>query len=209
MLYRLYYSTCIILHPFILATLTAISICQYYKYPFISPKYTVKKIAHRLQEMSQSIPILLGQSIIFTYLVYPNIQPNESHDITTMILVIICYISMIEFNYYIYHRYIHQKYYIDIHKKHHQIVEVYPFDTFFLTYIDDTALILSLGIPVIILPVTFIEQFIVLYTYITCSYLSHSNLFWNHHVIHHKYLNCNYCILFPIFDILCKTYRAK
>jgi len=209
MFYRFYYSACIILHPFILATLTAIAICQHYKYPFISPKYSIVKIADRLQEMSRSIPILLGQSVLFTYLIYPNLQSNESHDAVTMIMMIGLYITLIEMNYYIYHRWIHTKYYISVHKKHHQNIEVYPFDTFFLTYLDDTALILSLGIPVIILPITFIEQFIVLYLYITCSYLSHSNLFWNHHAIHHKYLDCNYCILFPIFDMLCKTYRAK
>lgn len=209
MLYRLYYSSCIIIHPFILATLTAIAICQYYKYPIISPKYTIEKIADRLNEMSQSIPVLLGQSILFTYIIYPNIQLNESHNEIVMVSTIAIYIIMIEVIYYIYHRWIHKNYYVSIHKKHHENVEVYPFDTFFLTYLDDTALILSLGIPVMILPVTFIEQFIVLYLYITCSYLSHSNLFWNHHSIHHKYLNCNYCILFPIVDILCKTYRSK
>ena len=209
MFYRLYYSACIILHPFILATLTAIAICNYYKYPFISPKYSIEKIAGRLQEMSQSIPILLGQSVLFTFLIYPNIRSNESHHTITMISTIGIYIIMIELNYYVYHRWIHQYYYIAIHKKHHQNVDVYPFDTFFLTYLDDLALILSLGIPIILLPVTFIEQFIVLYLYITCSYLSHSNLFWKHHAIHHTYLNCNFCILFPIFDILCKTYRIK
>jgi len=209
MLYQLYYSACIIIHPFALATFTAIAICNYYKYPFISPKFTIDKIAERLQEMSKNIPMLLGQSILFNYIVYPNLQSNESHDIPTMMIMMSLYVILIELNYYIYHRWIHANFYPYIHKKHHQNVDVYPFDTFFLTYTDDLASILSLGIPIIILPITFIEQFIIVYIYITCSYLSHSNLFWKHHVLHHKYLNCNYCILFPIFDILCKTYRAK
>lgn len=208
MLYRLYYSTCIILHPFILATLTAIAICQYFKYPFISPKYSIMKITQRLGEMMNGIPILLGQSVLFTYMIYPNIQPNSFHTEIESFWSMVLYSLLIEANYYAYHRWIHHShYYALVHKKHHQVVETYPFDTFFLTYLDDLALVVSLGLPLFVIQVTYIEQFLVLYFYITCSYLSHSKLFWKRHSIHHRYIHCNYCILFPVFDILFNTYR--
>ena len=208
MLYRLYYSTCIIVHPFIFATLTAIAICYYFKYPFISPKYSIVKISERLSEMSKGIPILLTQSVLFTYMAYPNIQPNLFHTEIESFWSIVLYSLLIEANYYAYHRWIHSsKYYSLVHKKHHQITDVYPFDTFFLTYFDDLALVLSLGLPLFVIKVTYIEQFLVLYLYITSSYLSHSNLFWKHHSLHHKHIHCNYCILFPVFDILFHTYR--
>ena len=208
MLHRFYYSCCIIVHPFICATLTAIAICQYFKYPLISPKYSIAKISERLHEISRGIPVLLGQSVIFTYIAYPYIRPNYIHTEIESIWAMVMYSLLIEANYYAYHWWIHHsQYYALVHKKHHQVVKTYPFDTFFLTYLDDLALVVSLGLPLFVIQITYIEQFFILYLYITCSYLSHSNLFWKHHSIHHMHIQCNYCILFPIFDILFHTYR--
>jgi len=84
---------------------------------------------------------------------------------------------------------------------------VYPFDSFYLTDLDDLASIISIGMPIIFINVSLYEQILIFYIYITSSYLSHSELYWSHHSIHHKLLNCNYCILFPIFDIIFGTYR--
>jgi sterol desaturase/sphingolipid hydroxylase (fatty acid hydroxylase superfamily) len=116
---------------------------------------------------------------------------------------------MIEANYYIYHRIIHKYYYANVHKKHHTNIIVYPFDTFYLSGLDDLASIISIGSPVILINISVYEQIIILSLYITTSYLSHSELYWSHHSIHHKLLNYNYCILFPFFDILFGTYNTE
>jgi sterol desaturase/sphingolipid hydroxylase (fatty acid hydroxylase superfamily) len=207
MIDRFIHSICIIINPFILSTISAIYIFNYYKYPFISPVYSISKIKDRIKDMNNSIPALLASSIAVNYIIYPYILPNNRHNELEICYSILSYCILIEFIYYVYHRLIHFYGYKTVHKKHHKNVNIYPFDTFFFTYIDDIALIYSLGIPVIFLRITYFEQFIVLYMYITCSYISHSKLFWKHHVIHHELLCYNYCILFPIFDILCNTYK--
>jgi sterol desaturase/sphingolipid hydroxylase (fatty acid hydroxylase superfamily) len=119
------------------------------------------------------------------------------------------YCLFVEANYYSYHRFIHKCYYVDIHKKHHENVVVYPFDTFHLTDIDDLAAIISLGLPLVFVKISIVEQIIITYMYVTSSYLSHSELFWKHHSIHHKLLQYNFCILFPVFDILFGTYKIE
>jgi len=77
-----------------------------------------------------------------------------------------------------------------------------------VTELDDLASIISIGMPIIFVNISVYEQMIILYIYITTSYLSHSELYWSHHSIHHKLLNYNYCILFPIFDVIFGTYRS-
>ena len=208
MIDRFFHSFSIIINPFILSTITAVYLCNLYKYPFISPKYSVSKIAERLDEMKTNLPAILGSSVTFTFIFYNRLLSNNAHDEMDTILHIALYSLLIEMNYYFYHRYIHIYGYQSVHKKHHQIVDVYPFDTFFLTYHDDLALVGSLGFPLLWIRVTFFEQFIVLYIYITCSYLLHSKLFWKHHEVHHRLLKYNYCILFPIFDIIFGTYHT-
>jgi sterol desaturase/sphingolipid hydroxylase (fatty acid hydroxylase superfamily) len=94
-----------------------------------------------------------------------------------------------------------------IHSTHHENVEVYPFDTFYMTKLDSLFLIGSLGAPILILRMNYFENIMALYIYITAAYLEHSNLCLMHHAKHHKLMFCNFCILNPIFDLLVGTYR--
>lgn len=203
----LIYSFCMIFGTFGLSSITAYSICSLFNQPFIHPKFTNEKIRERTTEMVLQLPILLLESVGFVYISYPTILSYSQHTWVQTVSALVIQILLIEANYYVYHRGIHSIFYKEVHKKHHENVVVYPFDTFYLTQLDDLALIISLGTPVFIYPITSLEQFMVLYLYITTSYLSHSELFWKHHSIHHKYIFCNYCILFPIFDILFGTYK--
>jgi sterol desaturase/sphingolipid hydroxylase (fatty acid hydroxylase superfamily) len=198
----------IIVTTFSISTLTAFLICYANNYPFINPTFNNEERITRINENIKNVPLLIFQSTGLMYVVSGNIIPYGKHSWFESFYSICLYCILVEALYYVYHRTIHKYYYADVHKKHHKNVLVYPFDTFFLTDLDDLASIVSLGMPIIFINISVCEQIIILYLYITTSYLSHSELYWTHHSIHHKLLNYNYCILFPIFDIIFGTYKS-
>jgi len=204
---NLFYAFSIILGTFSASTITAYCICAYNNYPFINPKMNHKKRIDRIIDLVKNIPILLCCSTGLLYGMSYNILPYGYHTWIESYISILRYCLFIEANYYVYHRFIHKYYYISIHKKHHENVIVYPFDTFYLTNIDDFAAIISLALPLAFIKISIVEQVIITYTYVTSSYLSHSELFWSHHSIHHRLLHSNFCILFPVFDVLFGTYK--
>lgn len=199
-------SICIVSGAFTISTLTAYLICLVYKQPFINPTLTDWEEGVRINEYARNVPILILQSGSLLYFVSDNIIPYGQHTWFQSLYTIAIYCLYIEAIYYTYHRLVHKYGYSYIHKKHHKNVIVYPFDTFYLTEADDFASIVSIGLPIVFINISLLEQFVILYMYITSSYLSHSELFWSHHSIHHRLQIYNFCILFPIFDILFGTY---
>jgi sterol desaturase/sphingolipid hydroxylase (fatty acid hydroxylase superfamily) len=198
----------VIVTSFSISTITSYLICYANNCPFINPTFSDEKRMTRIQEYIRNVPVLILQSTGLMYIVSGNLIPYGQHTWFESFYSICLYCTLIEANYYIYHRIIHKYYYANVHKKHHVNVIVFPFDTFFLTELDDLASIVSIGMPIVFINISVYEQIIILYLYITSSYLSHSELYWSHHSIHHKLLNYNYCILFPIFDIMFGTYRT-
>jgi sterol desaturase/sphingolipid hydroxylase (fatty acid hydroxylase superfamily) len=192
---------------FIMSTLSAYFICSYNNYPFINPSLTDEEQNLKINEYTRNVPILIIQSSGLMYLISDNIIKYDEHTLFQSFYTLCMYFLCIEAIYYVYHRLIHKYFYLYVHKKHHTNIIIYPFDTFFLTELDDLASIVSIGLPILFIKISMIEQFIILYLYITSSYLSHSNLFWSHHYIHHKLFKYNFCILFPIFDIIFGTYK--
>jgi sterol desaturase/sphingolipid hydroxylase (fatty acid hydroxylase superfamily) len=205
---NLFISFGIIVTTFSFSTLTSFAICYVNNYPFINPTFSNEERMTRINEYLRNVPVLIFQSTSLMYIVSDNIIPYGKHNWIESFYSICLYCLFIEANYYIYHRIIHKYYYKNVHKKHHTNIIVYPFDTFYLTDLDDLASIISIGMPIVFINISVYEQIFILYMYITSSYLSHSELYWSHHSIHHKLLNYNYCILFPIFDIIFGTYRS-
>jgi sterol desaturase/sphingolipid hydroxylase (fatty acid hydroxylase superfamily) len=199
----------VIVTTFSISTMTSFVICYLNNCPFINPTFSNEQRITRINEYIRNVPLLIFQSTGLMYVVSDNIIPYGTHNWVESLYSICLYCLLIEAMYYTYHRIIHKYYYAAVHKKHHTNIMVYPFDTFYLTELDDLASIISIGMPIIFVNISVCEQIIILYMYITTSYLSHSELYWSHHSIHHKLLNCNYCILFPIFDILFATYRGS
>ena len=198
----------IIVCSFSISTVTAFLICYLNNQPFINPAFSDEEKTKRINEYIMNVPLLIFQSTGLMYLVSGNIIPYGQHNWIESFSSMFFYCLLIEANYYMYHRFIHKYYYVTVHKKHHTNIIVYPFDTFYLTGLDDLASIICIGSPIIFINISVYEQIIILYLYITTSYLSHSELYWSHHSIHHKLLNYNYCILFPVFDILFGTYNS-
>jgi sterol desaturase/sphingolipid hydroxylase (fatty acid hydroxylase superfamily) len=198
----------VIVFTFSISTITSFLICYANSYPFMNPTFRNEKRITRIKEYIKNVPLLICQSTGLMYIVSDNIIPYERNNWVESLYSMCLYFLLIEANYYVYHRIIHKYFYVNVHKKHHTNIIVYPFDTFYLTTLDDLASIISIGMPIIFINISVYEQIIILYIYITSSYLSHSELYWSHHSIHHKLLNYNYCILFPIFDIIFGTYRS-
>jgi sterol desaturase/sphingolipid hydroxylase (fatty acid hydroxylase superfamily) len=192
-----------------MSTITAFLICYANNQPFINTTFSNEKRLSRIYEFLKNAPFLIFQATVLMYIVSDNIIPYEQHTWFESLYSLCLYFILIEALYYIYHRFIHKYYYVNVHKKHHSNIIVYPFDTFFLTDLDDLASIISIGTPIIFINISVYEQIIILYIYITSSYLSHSELYWTCHSIHHKLLKYNYCILFPIFDIIFGTYQSN
>jgi len=198
----------VIVASFSMSTITSFLICYVNNYSFINPAFSNEKRINRINEYIRNVPLLIFQSTGLMYIVSDNIIPYGKHNWIESLYSICLYCLLIEAIYYVYHRIIHKYCYTNVHKKHHTNIIVYPFDTFFLTDLDDLASIISIGVPIIFINISVYEQIIILYIYITTSYLSHSELYWSHHSIHHKLLNYNYCLLFPIFDVIFGTYRS-
>jgi sterol desaturase/sphingolipid hydroxylase (fatty acid hydroxylase superfamily) len=194
---------------FVISTITSFFICYANNCPFINPTFSKEERMTRINEYIRNVPLLIFQSTGLMYIVSDNILPYGKHTWFESLSSMCVYCILIEANYYVYHRMIHKYYYVSVHKKHHANIIVYPFDTYYLTSLDDLASIVSIGMPVIFINLSLCEAMLILYLYITTSYLSHSELYWSHHCIHHKLLNYNYCILFPIFDIIFGTYRRN
>lgn len=205
---NLFISFGIVASTFAISTITSFFICYANNCPFINPTIHKEERMSRINEYIRNVPLLIFQSTGLMYIVSDNILPYGKHTWFESLSSMCVYCILIEANYYIYHRMIHKYYYANVHKKHHANIIVYPFDTFYLTSLDDLASIVSIGMPVIFIHLSLYEAMLILYLYITASYLSHSELYWSHHSIHHKLLNYNYCILFPIFDIIFGTYRS-
>jgi len=199
----------VIVTTFSFSTITSFLICYINNYPFINPAFSNEERITRMNDYVRNVPVLLFQSTGFMYIFSDNIIPYGKHSWIESLYSMCVYCLLIEAIYYVYHRIIHKYYYKKVHKKHHTNTIVYPFDTFFLTEFDDLASIISIGMPIVFINISIYEQIIILYMYITSSYLSHSDLYWSHHSIHHRLLNYNYCILFPIFDIMFGTYRTS
>jgi sterol desaturase/sphingolipid hydroxylase (fatty acid hydroxylase superfamily) len=205
---NLFISFGVIASTFAISTITSFFICYANNCSFINPTFSKEERMSRINEYIRNVPLFIFQSTGLMYIVSDNILPYEKHTWFESLCSMCVYCILIEANYYVYHRMIHKYYYAYVHKKHHANIIVYPFDSFYLTSLDDLASIVSIGMPIIFINLSLYEAMFILYLYITASYLSHSELYWSHHSIHHKLLNYNYCILFPIFDIIFGTYRT-
>jgi sterol desaturase/sphingolipid hydroxylase (fatty acid hydroxylase superfamily) len=201
-------SSKLILGTFSASTLTTVLICYFYKIPFSNPKHNTYQFKNNLQHVIPSVLTMLTKAVLISGFLVGNFIENKPHTIIQNLDNILKYSVLAELIYYFYHRFIHTKgYYKSIHSMHHENIEVYPIDTFYMTKLDSFFLIASLGTPILILKMNYFETTMALYIYITAAYLEHSNFFLLHHAKHHRLMFCNFCILNPIIDIMLCTYR--
>jgi len=189
-----------IVSTFSLSTLSVLFLCRLYNTPFFHPKKPEQFREQCMNVVKMSSIFVLEYSVFGR--LFARFSPGSS------IFHIINYVFCIEMLYYAYHRLIHTRWlYKPFHSLHHRNVIVYPIDTFYFDIVDVTAYTLCICYPLQWIHVSYWEHVVVLYLYIMASYLSHSNIFFTHHALHHRRFDCNFCILFPIFDVIYGTYR--
>jgi sterol desaturase/sphingolipid hydroxylase (fatty acid hydroxylase superfamily) len=208
MLYQLYCSTKFIVGIFSASSISAFLICKYKKVPFINIDTNFNKFVDKIEKIAITTSSFLGISIIVHSLFIEPALDKKWHTITGTIINMGMYSIISEMSFYFYHRIAHTKpFYKQIHSSHHLNIDVYPIDTFYIDKVDSIFSIGSLATPIILLNLNRFELSVMLYIYITSSYLTHSTAFFKHHAIHHKSFCWNYCLLNPMFDIIFSTYR--
>lgn len=146
---------------------------------------------------------VITEALLKNRLLY-NGLPHKSNDIN--IEKIVMYILCMEFIYYFIHRLLHHRVlYKWIHKQHHENYSVIPGDAFYSSLTENNMILISYYLPILLFPLSVLEHKSVMIFYNTCFYLSHSDIIYDHHAMHHKFHHYNYALLLPIFDIIFGT----
>jgi len=191
------------------AFVSAIGISKMYDIQLINPKFTSSKIALHKQFMTEKIKQLFITFLPIFQLVFLEKIHFTAHSCVYSVFLVTEYAVFIELFYYMYHYTLHYNNwcYQRIHKKHHENIDVYPFDSFYIGYFDLLGTNICLLMPLYLVPVNYYEFGFVMYFYTLSGILVHSDFFTKHHKIHHQYLLCNYGLVFPIFDNIFDTTR--
>jgi sterol desaturase/sphingolipid hydroxylase (fatty acid hydroxylase superfamily) len=193
------YANAIVLSIFSASIATTMALCSYFKVPFYKQSDLGNSIAHIKQNI---LPTYAG-TVLIVFAATKNMS-NRGFSLFNVGL----YAVLIEFSYYWYHRTIHHKwFYKRIHHLHHTRKEITPLDSFHISLLDLLAYLLCLHLPVYLVKLTLCEYMTTIYFYITMAFVSHSEIAYNHHLLHHTYYKCNFCLVFPIFDVLFDTYK--
>jgi len=205
MLSTLFFSAKLLFGVFAASTASAYFLCFYNDIPFFNPSYSRYRTINRIEKLTKILFRILA-NYTFIYSVFLNRQIDiRSHSIDKTICNIAAYSMIAELVYYIYNKTIHMKrFYKEHHSIHHENIEVFPSDAFYVTETDGLLLLGTLSSPILFLDLTHYEFAFCLYFYLTATYISHSS---TNHSIHHKLLFYNFCLLNPIYDIICRTYR--
>ena len=75
--------------------------------------------------------------------------------------------------------------------------------------IDIGIYIFCLHLPLVFVKMSLLEYCLGLYFYITMGFFSHSTFIYDHHTIHHKLFKCNFCLVFPLFDVVFDTHQIS
>lgn len=196
-------SSKIILGVFLSSTITSMTLCWYNNTTFINPEYSQEKIVSRLKETFFYTGTVIVTTIPLVSWIFLDKLDTIPHSYSENVCNISEYVVLVEFIFYVIHYYQHRNkcLYRSIHKLHHENTSVYPFDTYYIGVIDAMCINSALLLPLYIIKLNYSELILVNYFYVTSAYLVHSDFFCNHHLLHHTYRNCNYCFVFPIFDV--------
>jgi hypothetical protein len=188
---------------------SAYVICALTNTPFYDSSITNGKLITMVKESVINLAVIGTEIIGAAYLYYPTLD-TKSHSLIRTVSNIIEYSMWIELFYYGYHRLLHTSYWYSlIHAKHHTSRIVYPIDALNIGPIDATGMIFTLIAPMWFVQISVPEYHTIMFLYLTGSFLTHSRLFVDRHVLHHEKYKCNYSFLFPIFDYAFDTLRSS
>lgn len=179
------------------------AICKAFKVPF----YNENDFEPNIEKIKDNIvPVYFGA----LYMVLTTLQTIDKtqHSLFHTLFNIVLYSIFVEGFYYAYHRIMHEKpFYKSIHHLHHTKRIVYPLDAFYFSAFDLSCYMACLHLPSYFIHASYFEYLIILYFYITMGFVSHSEIAYKHHILHHKYYKYNFCLVYPIFDMIFDTYK--
>ena len=209
-----FYPTWFITNMLVASTLTAFISCYLTNKPFFNPNlYCIKHVIDKTSTaLSVGTQYIINYNVMYYTIVQYNLHEYENwneSDTHSRILQNIKFVIVLEFIAYWYHRLSHSITYIykNSHCHHHTNLNTYPIDFLQVDYIDNTIHTLYMSLPLYFVPMYHIDYTILYYIYTTGGFLVHSDIISQDHVIHHKMFKYNFCLLFPIFDILFGTYK--
>lgn len=204
----LFFPSIFIFKILVFSTLTAFAICKLQKKPFVNPLLNKVDMCNKIHNA-----IGVGMKVIFNYnIIYFSLSQfhlhNESNELDSRIHNMFQFMFLLEFIAYWYHRLSHEIQFIykNSHMIHHANIDVYPLDFLEFDYIDNVAQTLYINLPLYFVPMNTHDYAIIYYFYATCAFLIHSDILTRNHMIHHRRFKYNYGLLFPVFDIIFKTY---
>ena len=207
-IYLFLYSLKTVIDLFMGSFSTFLLMCYITKTHLWNREHSSEKINHKIRVFFSNSVLGFTEAVLITdtLLTFRMVQ-FVSHTWIQSGVNMSLYIVLVEGMNYAYHRLMHTPYFFKrIHYKHHEDRSVYPIDTFYMTFLDVSLNVLVLAIPVLFLRMNVMEYSMMTYFYVTGEFLAHSNILTNHHLIHHWKVKGNYCILFPIFDVIFGTY---
>jgi len=186
---------------------TSFFICKVSNKPFFCGGSDYSMVLEKIKNSVLNYSAVYLQAVTVGTVLFPLLDKNP-HSLIRTASNLAEYSMWIELFYYVYHRSIHtSKIYKWVHATHHENREVYPIDTVHISVVDSIGLMFTLVVPMWFVQVDVCEYGTIIYIYLTGAFLSHSDILVNHHSIHHREFKCNYSFLFPVFDILCGTYK--
>jgi sterol desaturase/sphingolipid hydroxylase (fatty acid hydroxylase superfamily) len=196
-----------LLQIFAASLTTSFFICKVSSKPFFCEDSNYPTVINKIKYSIIDYSAVYLQAVTIGTVLFPLLDKNP-HSLIRMASNMAEYSLWIELFYYVYHRAIHtQKIYKWVHAKHHENRVVYPIDTVYISVVDSIGLMFTLAAPMWFVQVNVCEYGTIIYIYLTGAFLSHSDIIMDHHSTHHREFKCNYCFLFPVFDILCGTYK--
>jgi len=203
MLFPFFCANAIVVSIFSASIATTMALCSYFKAPFYNPADLGNSLEHMKQNL---LPTYVGAVSIVYDAITHRIRTTAGFSLSPFNIGF--YVIAIELCYYAYHRTIHHKwFYKRIHHLHHTRKEITPLDSFHISLFDLFAYILCLHLPLYLVKLSLLEYMSTLYFYITMAFVSHSDIAYTHHLLHHTHYKCNFCLVFPIFDVLFETYK--
>lgn len=185
---------------------TTYGLCKYFNVPF----YNEEELDVNLDKIRENVlPIYFGALyMVLTTINYGLDDSPTSHSFFRTLFNIVLYSVFVEGVYYGYHRMIHHpSVYKSVHSLHHTKKTVYPLDATFFTPFDLSCYMACLHLPNYFIQLSTFEYMVILYFYITMGFVSHSDIAYKHHLLHHIYYKYNFCLVFPVFDMIFDTYR--
>jgi sterol desaturase/sphingolipid hydroxylase (fatty acid hydroxylase superfamily) len=200
-------SSCLFLGVTLTSFLSVLCISKCFNMKLIHPNFSVEKVRNHKSLIFKNLSKLFVTFLpIFQYLFLHKIQITP-HSYLHSTFLMTSYSVFIELFYYSFHYILHNYnwLYQNIHKKHHENTDVYPIDAFYISYPDLLGVNICVLLPIYLIPLNYYEFIFIMYFYTTSGILVHSDIFVNHHKIHHKLFDCNYSMVFPIFDVIFDT----